>query len=264
MSVLLAERRGDVLLATLNRPHRRNAMDAELQAALDSLFASCAADPSLRVLVLAGAGGHFCAGLDLSAVAEEGDPAAREARALARNRATAGRFAALASLPQVTVACVEGVALAGALGLVAACDIVLAEAGARFGAPEVKRGLVPAQILPWLVRRMGFPAAKRLAVTGATLTAEEALRAGLVDEVLAGAEALAARRESLLADLREAGPRAVAETKALSALLAPAVPEGYTEAATAAFARTAAGAEAAEGVAAFREKRPPAWAATPR
>lgn len=264
MTVLLTERRGVALLATLNRPHRRNAMDLELQAALDALFASCAADASLRVLVLAGAGGHFCAGLDLSAVVEEGDAAAREARALARNRATAARFSALASLPQITVACVEGVAFAGALGLVATCDVVLAEAGARFGAPEVKRGLVPAQILPWMVRRMGFPAAKRLAVTGVTMTAADAARAGLVDEVLSGADALAARRDALLAELREAGPRAVAETKALCAILAPAIPAEYTEAAIAAFGRTAASAEAAEGVAAFRDRRPPAWAATPR
>jgi isohexenylglutaconyl-CoA hydratase len=264
MTVLLTERQGDVLFATLNRPHRRNAMDAALQAALDALFASCAEDASLRVLVLAGAGGHFCSGLDLSAVAEEGDAAEREARALERNRATAARFAALASLPQITIACVEGVAFAGALGLVATCDIVLAEAGARFGAPEVKRGLVPAQILPWMVRRMGFPAAKRLAVTGMTMTAADAARAGLVDEVLTSAAALAARRDALLAELREAGPRAVAETKALCAMLAPAIPLEYAEAASAAFGRMAASAEAAEGVAAFRDKRPPSWAATPR
>jgi enoyl-CoA hydratase/carnithine racemase len=119
---------------------------------------------------------------------------------------------------------------------------------------------VPAQILPWMVRRMGYPAAKRLALTGATMTAAEAARAGLVDEVMRGADALLARRDALLADLREAGPEAVAETKALCAILAPAVPADYSAAATAAFARTAASAEAAEGVAAFRARRPPAWA----
>jgi isohexenylglutaconyl-CoA hydratase len=259
MTVLLTERRGDALLATLNRPHRRNAMDLELQMALDQLFATCAADAGLRVLVLSGAGGHFCAGLDLAAVVEDGDAAAREARALARNRATAARFAALASLPQITIACVEGVALAGGIGLTAPCDIVLAEEGARFGAPEVKRGLVPAQILPWMVRRMGYPATKRLALTGATITAAEAARIGLVDEVMPGADALLARRDALLAELREAGPGAVAETKALCAILAPAVPADYSAAATAAFARAAASTEAAEGVAAFRARRPPAW-----
>lgn len=262
MSVLLLDRRGPVLIATLNRPQRRNAMDAELQAALDSLLAACAADAALRIVVLTGAGGHFCAGLDLSA-AEEGPAEERAAQALARNRRTAERFAALAGLPQITLACVEGVAFAGGLGLVAACDVVLAEAGARFAAPEVKRGLVPAQILPWLVRRMGFAAARRLAVSGMALSAEEALRRGLVDEVVAGAEALAARRDALLAELLEAAPQAVAETKMLAARLVPALPAGYAEAAAEAFARTLAGAEAAEGIAAFRAKRPPAWAIRP-
>ncbi len=258
---LLVTREGAVVRATLNRPARRNAMSSAMVAALDSLIADLATDGSARVLVITGAGGHFCAGLDLT---EVGAPAASQEEKLGqqqeRNRRTGARFAAIAALPQVVVAQVEGSAFAGGLGFVCAADIALASADARFAAPEVRRGLVPAQILPWLARRMGRSAATRLVLQGNAIGAAEATRIGLVHETFADAGALQAGVEAVIRDVLQNGPQALAETKALLAALGPLAPDSYAEAGAAAFARCASGAEAAEGIAAFKAKRPPAWA----
>lgn len=252
---LLVRREGPVVHLTLNRPERRNAIGGGMGEAMDAALAELRADAAARIVVLRGAGGHFCAGLDLAELGA--DPAA----GAARNRAIAARFQAIAALPQVVVAAVEGACHAGGLGFLCAADIALAAADARFAAPETRRGLVPAQILPWLVHRMGRSRAARLVLEGGVLGAAEALAAGLVHEVLPDAAALDSRLADTLAALRQGAPGALAETKALLAALGPVVPPGYAEAGVAAFARTAAGAEAAEGIAAFRERRPPAWSA---
>jgi isohexenylglutaconyl-CoA hydratase len=252
---LLVQREGPVIHLTLNRPERRNAIGGGMGEAMDAALAALATDRAARAVVLRGAGGHFCAGLDLAELGA--DPGAGEAR----NRAIAARFQAIAALPQVVVAVVEGACHAGGLGFLCAADIALASADARFAAPEVRRGLVPAQILPWLVHRMGRSRATRLVLEGRVLDAPAALAAGLLHEVQPDRAALDAALAEILAALREGAPGALAETKGLLAALGPVVPPGYAEAGVAAFARTAAGPEAAEGIAAFREKRRPAWSA---
>lgn len=252
---LLVTREGPVVHLTFNRPERRNAIGGGMGEAMDAALAALREDRGARAVVLRGAGGHFCAGLDLSELGA--DPAAGEAR----NRAIAARYQAIAGLPQVVVAVVEGACHAGGLGFLCAADIALASADARFAAPEVRRGLVPAQILPWLVHRMGRSRAARLVLEARVLDAAAAQAAGLVHEVLPDRAALEAALAETLAALREGAPGALAETKALIAALGPVVPPGYAEAGVAAFARTASGPEAAEGIAAFREKRRPAWSA---
>ncbi len=257
---VLLTREGPVARLTFNRPERRNAMNGAMGDALDAAFAALEADREARVIVLSGAGGHFCAGLDLSEVAAEADEATRRAAQHERNRRVGERFRRLSALPQVVVAAVQGAAHAGGLGWVCAADIAIASADARFCAPEVLRGLVPAQILPWLVRRMGRSAATRMVLRADVLDAAEAGRLGLVHEVVADAAALEAAVAAVVADIRMGAPMALAETKALIAALGPLAPEGYAEAGAAAFARCAAGPEAEEGIAAFRQKRPPRWA----
>ena len=148
---LVVRREGPVVRAVLNRPHRRNAMSAAMMAAMDALLDELEADRAAtrRVLVLEGAGGHFCAGLDLGEVAETpGGEAAKLAAQVARNAATGARFARIAALPQAVVVRVQGGAFAGGLGFVCAADVALCDNTARFSAPEVRRGLVAAQILP--------------------------------------------------------------------------------------------------------------------
>ncbi len=259
---LLVVREGGVVRATLNRPSRRNAMSRELAERFDALLAELRDDRTARVLVITGAGGHFCAGLDLDEAGGAGStPEARLAAALERNRRTGERFAAIAALPQVVIARVEGSAFAGGLGLVCAADIAIAAEDARFAAPEARRGLVAAQILPWLVRRMGRSAAARLVLQGAAVDAAAAARAGLVHEVARDASALDAMLEAILCDIRAGAPGALSETKALLAAMGDVAPPGYAEAGARAFSRCSTGAEAAEGIAAFKAKRPAAWVA---
>jgi isohexenylglutaconyl-CoA hydratase len=257
---VLLTREGPVVRLTLNRPQRRNAMSTAMGTALDAALDELEADCSARVVVLSGAGGHFCAGLDLSEVGAPGSEAERLAAQQARNHRTGQRFVRLSRLPQVVVAAIQGAAHAGGLGWVCAADIAIATADARFCAPEVRRGLVPAQILPWLARRMGRSAATRMVLRADVIDAVEAARIGLVHQVVADAAALDAAIAALLADLRQGAPMALAETKALIAALGPLAPEGYAEAGAAAFGRCAAGPEAQEGIAAFQQKRAPAWA----
>ena len=256
---VLVHREGPVVHVTLNRPARRNAIGGGMGEALDELLDELRGHSQVRIIVLRGAGGHFCAGLDLTEVVQ-GSPEERLANMQARNRRIGARFEEISHLPQVVIAAVEGAAHAGGLGFLCCADFTFASADARFAAPEARRGLVPAQILPWLARRMGRPEAARMVLEGGVLTANEALRRGLVHEVAADREGLDALVAASIAQVLEGAPGALAETKKLLAALGPLSPEGYAEAGAQAFGRTAAGPEAAEGIAAFREKRRPGWA----
>ena len=257
---VLLTREGAVARLVLNRPHRRNAMNGAMGAALDAALDALEADRESRIVVVSGAGGHFCAGLDLSEVANGATEAERLAAGQERNRRAGERFRRLAELPKVVVAAIQGSAHAGGLGWVCCSDIAIATADARFCAPEVLRGLLPAQILPWLVRRMGRSAATRMVLRADVLDAAEAGRIGLVHQVVPDAGALDAAVGAIIADIRKGAPNALAETKALIAALGPLSPEGYAEAGAQSFARCATGEEAREGIAAFQQKRPPAWA----
>jgi isohexenylglutaconyl-CoA hydratase len=257
---LTIRREGPVVHAIMDRPHRRNALSSRMGEAWDGLLAELARDTTARVLVIAGAGGHFCAGLDLTEVASDETPAQRLARQTARNRRTGARFTDISTLPQVVIAAVEGSCHAGGLGFCCAADIAFAAASARFCAPEVRRGLVPAQILPWVARRTGRTAATRLVLEANVIDAAEAARIGLVHAVLPDAAALEAQVRATIAAVLEGAPGALAETKGLLAALGPIAPEGYAEAGAASFARTSTSAEAAEGIAAFKAKRRPNWA----
>lgn len=258
---LLVRREGAVVHAVMNRPERRNALSLAMGEAWDALLGALREDRKVRVLVVSGAGGHFCAGLDLTEVASDEAPAQRLARQQERNRRIGARFAGISALPQVVIAAVQGACHAGGLGFCCAADIAFAAADARFCAPEVRRGLVPAQILPWLARRVGRTAATRLVLEANVIDAAEAGRIGLVHGVLPDAAALQAQVAATVAAVLEGAPGALAETKGLLAALGPVAPEGYAAAAADAFARTATSAEAAEGIAAFRERRRPRWAA---
>jgi len=256
---VLVHREGPVVHVTLNRPARRNAIGGGMGEALDELLDELRDHSQARILVLRGAGGHFCAGLDLTEVVQ-GSPEERLAAMQARNRLVGARFEEISHLPQVVIAAIEGAAYAGGLGFLCCADISFASADARFAAPEARRGLVPAQILPWLVRSMGRPEAARMVLEGGVMTAAEALRRGLVHDVAADRAGLDAMVAASIAQLLEGAPGALAETKKLVAALGPLSPDGYAQAGAQAFGRMAAGPEAAEGIAAFREKRRPGWA----
>lgn len=210
--VLLESVSDGIARLTLNRPDKRNALNGALVRALTEALDRTAADPSVRVVTLAGAGKDFCAGADLAElerVAEQGHEAS-----LADARALAALFAKMRSHPRPIVALVHGRALAGGCGLATACDFVLASADAELGYPEVHLGFVPALVLTILRRKVGEGRAFELAGLGARHGAEDAQRLGLVNRVYA-AGTFAEEAERFVADLASRPPGAVSLTKQL-------------------------------------------------
>lgn len=247
----------------LNDPATRNALSDAMVDALQAACERAAQDPSLRFVVLAGAGGAFCAGGSLGgfsqAIGQALPPGAADPL-VAMNRRFGALLQSLSKLPQVLVAVVNGPAMGGGLGLVCCADFVLAGYRAVLAAPEVTLGIAPAQIAPFVLKRLGDRAARQCLLTGRRWTAWEALQLGLVDEVHAGDE-LPAALQALLVRLGQAGPRALAATKELlAASQGQGLPDVLDQAA-ALFAGSLRGAEAAEGLQAFSRNAQPGWAA---
>ena len=209
---LRSELAGGVLTLTLDRPEKRNALSSGLVEALHAALERADLDAEVRVLVLRGAGKDFCAGADLDELLASAD------LTLAENEATALRLGALfgrmRALPKPVLAMVHGRALAGGAGLVTACDIAVAGAGAQLGYPEIQRGFVPAVVMTLLRRAAGEKAALDLVLTGRVLGAEEARAVGLVSRVVPDAE-LDQEAAALAGALASASSSALALTKQL-------------------------------------------------
>lgn len=254
--------RGIVTL-TLDRPEARNALSAALVGEITTALQTLAGDRGVRAIVLTGAGNVFCAGADIGEMraAGEASPEANEAD----SRRFAKMLETLERQPQPTVALVNGAAFGGAVGLVAACDIAVAAPGARFSLSEVRLGLVPAMISPYVLRALGPREARRWCLTGEVMDAATAQRVGLVHEVAAEG-ALGAAAESLLAALLAGAPGAQGEIKRLLRQVSGRSDPGDEAllADTARWiARVRAGAEAREGLTAFLERRKPGWTREP-
>jgi methylglutaconyl-CoA hydratase len=201
---------GGVLTATLNRPDKRNAIDAAMLDALLATLERADLDAEVRVVALRGAGRDFCAGMDLNELLASADHTAEQNRDAALH--FGGVFLRLRQIPKPVVAVVHGRALAGGCGLATGCDIVLAAESAQFGYPEVQRGFVPAIVMTVLRRAVGEKVAFDLAATGRLLDATEAARVGLVSRVYADADFEEQARHALRA-LAAASPSALAFTK---------------------------------------------------
>jgi methylglutaconyl-CoA hydratase len=244
----------EVAWLTLDRPDVRNAFNAELIAELAEAAAALAADPP-RALVIAGNGPSFSAGADLAWMRGAKDLSWTDN--LADARATSAMFRALDALPCAVIGRVHGHALGGGVGLVAVCDIVVAEAGTIFGFTEVRLGIAPAVISPFVVRKIGRSHARALFTTGERFDAARAERIGLV-HVTADAGGLDDAVEAAVASVLAAGPAAVAAAKRLPELAsAPLDEAAETTAAVIADLRTSD--EGQEGMEAFLEKRAPRW-----
>ena len=256
--LFVSERReGGVAWITLTRPEIHNAFDDRLIATLTRELEGLAADPEVRAVVLTGAGKSFSAGADLNWMRRTATYG--EAENLDDARALARLLATLDGLPKPTVARVNGAALGGGVGLVACCDVVVASETALFGTTEVRLGIIPSVIGPYVVAAIGPRQARRLMLTGERIDAAEARRIGLVHEVVA-ADGLDAAVARVLDDLAKGGPGAIAAAKQLVQDLAarPITPEIAEETARR-IARIRAAEEGREGVAAFLEKRAPHW-----
>lgn len=252
------DRRG-VATVTLNRPDLHNAFDDRLIAELTAALRGLEADPAVRVVVLAGAGKSFSAGADLNWMKRMAlysqDENRRDAEALALLMRT------LNELDRPTIAVVQGAAIAGGCGLVACCDIALAAERATFAISEVRLGLIPAVISPYVVAAIGERNARRYFLTAESFDAREAERIGLVHGVFK-ADQLAIGVSQLCDILVANGPQALAAAKCMIRDVAHAPLDDTLVAETARrIAEIRVGAEGREGIASFLEKRKPGWTA---
>ena len=259
MDIVTTHTEAHIATVTLNRPEVRNAFNDESITALTEAFTLLGANDAVRVIVLAADGPGFCAGADLTWMRRMAEYSRDENLADAAKLAEMLRV--LYTCPKPTVARVQGDVFAGGMGLVAACDIAVSVDTASYCLSEVRLGLIPATIGPYVVRAMGPRAAHRYALTAERFSAAEALRIGFVHEVVA-ADALDAKLGEITSALANAGPAAVRASKRLvqdvaereidAALIARTV-EGIAD--------IRASAEGREGIQAFLQKRKPAWLA---
>src|SRR5437762_1748540 len=213
-SLALYELRPPAAVITLNRPDKRNALSRPLIAALRQAFQRARDDAAVRCVILTGAGPVFCAGMDLAELSEsleqpkEQTPVWDDALRLAK------LYDQIYTLPKPTIAAVNGAAVAGGAGLVTVCDLAVSVPEAKFGYPEVRRGLVAAMVMPHLMRHVGERTARYLLLTGELIGAEEAKAAGFVNAVVPG-EKLREQAMTWARALAEGGPDALSRTKQL-------------------------------------------------
>jgi methylglutaconyl-CoA hydratase len=240
-----------ITIVTLNRPAKRNALNAALMEACSTAFEALAQDRTQRVIILRGEGAAFCAGLDL-------EQAFTATNAETTARLVARLLRAVYQVPQVTIAAVQGAAIAGGAGLMSACDVVVATPDARIGYPEVKRGLVAALVMTLLRRQVSERDARELLLLGDVISAERAREMGLVNRVAAGGE-LAQETLALARKVLLGAPVAIANTKKVLDELCPVSFNQELDQALLHHLSGRASSEAGEGIAAFLEKRAPNW-----
>lgn len=256
-SYIMLDRAGPVATVTMNRPDVRNALNEELIAELTDCYQALGTDSAVRVIVLKGAGASFSAGADLAWMQKMAGYTEEENLADAK-RAQA-MFAAIAACPKATIARVHGAAIGGGAGLVACCDIAIAANDTLFGFTEVRLGLAPATIAPFVIQKIGVGHAKALFLTGERFDGTEAHRLGLVYRV-AGEGELDQVVQEAVKHVLQGGPSAIAAVKSLLSELAGETPADTT---SACLARLRVSDEGQEGLRAFFEKRPPAFAIAP-
>lgn len=246
--------RGPAAVITLNRPDKRNALSRALVDAIFDAFRRAAGDPAARCVILTGAGPAFCAGMDLDelrgTLGADADVVWSDAEKLAK------LYDYIYSLPKPSIAAVNGAAVAGGAGLVSVCDLAVAVPEAKFGYPEVRRGLVAAMVMPHLLRHVGERAARYLLLTGELIDAVEALRLRFINAITSS-EHLMDTADSWAKSLAEGGPKALAQTKELlrrcshQALSVEELARGSAE--------PRLTDECRHGLAAFFEKKPAPW-----
>jgi len=241
---------------TLNRPDKHNALSGAMIGELTDAAGRLGRDPAVRVIVLSGAGTSFCAGGDLGwmreQMAADGQTRAREAMRLAT------MLNALNTCPRPVIGRVQGNAFGGGVGMIAVCDVAIGVSAARLGLTETRLGLIPATIGPYVLARMGEAFARRVFMSARLFDAAEAVTLGLLARAVDPAE-LDAAIEAEIAPYLSCAPGAVAEAKALARRLGPPIDDGVIAATIDALVRRWESPEAAEGIAAFFEKRKPGW-----
>ena len=256
------EQQGSILTMWLNRPESRNAMSLNMVNAIQQVFTQIADDVSIRAVILRGKGGHFCAGGDIKDMAALRVEAANVGSLqpyVDFNRRFGAMIEQVDQAPQTVVAVLEGAVLGGGFGLACVSDIAISRDNAQFGLPETGLGVLPAQIAPFVVKRIGLTQARRLALLGSRFNGETAQKLGVIHEVVRDDIEL----EQLLADtiqqIKRAAPLASRTTKALLHRTLNEPLDSLLDAAAQQFAQAVGGAEGQEGTMAFIQKRLPNW-----
>ena len=249
-----------VTTVSLARPESHNALNGALIGELTRVFDDLAGDESVRVVVLTGEGMSFCAGADVGYMRDTADLSYE--KNLEDARQLAAMFRAVDECPKPVVAKVRGAAMGGGAGLVAAADIAVAEEGARFAFPEVRLGIAPATIAPFVVRKVGASHARALFLTGERFGAARAREIGLLHESVPSDELDTAVEEKVKQLLR-GGPHAQAAVKALLRQLESVEPMDAPGLMSRLIGELRSGEEGQEGLAAFLEKRDPRWRGGP-
>ncbi|MTI15442.1 enoyl-CoA hydratase/isomerase family protein [Sansalvadorimonas verongulae] len=261
-STLLLSRQGPALVITFNRPEVRNALSLSTVQELLSVFDAASINPKIRAIVLRGSGGHFCAGGDIKDMAaaranlnkDDSDPFYE------LNRTFGQLLEAAEQLPQVVICVLEGTVMGGGFGLACISDIALAHKDARFALPETGLGIPPAQIAPFVVKRIGLTKARRLALLGEKFNGEESVVLGVSHEVYDTTEALDAALVDILTKVQRCAPGANAVTKKLMLSVQEKPMKELLDGAARDFSAAIQGPEGQEGTMAFMQKRLPAWA----
>ena len=261
---LLIEQIDHALHITINRPKVRNAMSLQMVQELMSVFDSIKDNRAIRAVVIRGADGHFCAGGDikdmsnaraaLSKADENSDPF------FTLNREFGRMITQVNHAPQVVIAVIEGAVLGGGFGLACVSDVAIAAESAKFGLPETGLGIIPAQIAPFVVTRIGLTQARRLALLGARFGGEEAARLGIVHYVCSSEDAINQQLEEVLSQIKRCAPEANAITKELILAVGNNDLELVLDNAAQSFSECVKSKEGQEGMMAFMQKRLPSWA----
>lgn len=257
------EQIGSILKIWLNRPDSRNAMSLNMVKSIMHVFHAIAEDSSIRAVVFRGHGSHFCAGGDIK------DMAGIRAEAMNQgsnkpyidfNRQFGAMIELVDQAPQTVVAILEGAVLGGGFGLACVSDVALSLADAQFGLPETGLGILPAQIAPFVVKRVGLTQARRLALLGGRFSGETALHIGVVHELASTPMELEQLIEATLEQIKRTAPLASRATKALLHRAMSEPLNTLLDDAAVQFAEAVNSAEGMEGTMAFIQKRKPSWA----
>ena len=256
------ERQGSILTLWLNRPESRNAMSLNMVNAIQQVFAHIAEDSSIRAVILRGKGGHFCAGGDIKDMAGlrvEATNAGSLQPYVDFNRRFGAMIEQVDQAPQTVVAILEGAVLGGGFGLACVSDVAISRDNAQFGLPETGLGVLPAQIAPFVVKRIGLTQARRLALLGSRFNGETALKLSVVHEVASDEAALEQKLAETIQQIKRAAPLASRTTKALLHRTLNEPLDTLLDDAAQQFAQAVGGAEGQEGTMAFIQKRLPTW-----
>lgn len=259
MSTVRVEDDGPVRTLVLDRPEKRNAMSLQMVGEIEVALASVA-DDQVRILIIRGSGGHFSAGGDVADMARAAAEPMGDFDPIAKmNRRFGSLLEAVDACPAAVVALCEGGVMGGGFGLACVADVTIAVRGARFRLPETSLGLLPAQIAPYLVQRLGLAQARRLAVTGETLDADEAQRLDVAHLVI-DPDAIDATLAKLVRSIGRCEPAALAATKALVRRVGGVDLGDELDRAAEQFAALARSKRAQQGFSAFISRQEPPWA----